>query len=183
MALLLIFSPLLLTSALLHPVIRLFQTCDWIEISCFFPLGSSQRESLIHRGLFLYLDHSKHSHVYYKWSVGVKKVLFCPARITCWIHTQQQTLTVLSFHHIPPLLNDLFHWACQWLCTPQWHKPMVNPLVACLDWIPVRLHHVATATTNMTSCHGVLHICGILLFANRTAVSDVSTQRKYINIT
>nr|BAC92760.1 hypothetical frame-2 protein [Seriola quinqueradiata]BAC99059.1 hypothetical frame-2 protein [Seriola quinqueradiata]BAC99062.1 hypothetical frame-2 protein [Seriola quinqueradiata]BAC99065.1 hypothetical frame-2 protein [Seriola quinqueradiata]BAC99068.1 hypothetical frame-2 protein [Seriola quinqueradiata] len=27
---------------------------------------------------------------------------------------------------------------------------------------PVRLHHVATATANITPCHKVLHMCGIL---------------------
>ena len=31
----------------------------------------------------------------------------------------------------------------------------------------VRLHHVATATANITPCHKVLHMCGILLLANK----------------
>lgn len=42
-----------------------------------------------------------------------------------------------------------------------------NPMVACLNWILVRLHHVATATTNITPCHQLSHMCGILLFVNK----------------
>lgn len=111
-------APLLMTSVLFHPVLGLFKTCDsnWDKTlkklpSCFLPWAQFKQPWNIKKTqLFfhLYLDHSKYSHIYYKFALGTEpsQVVLPSRNYTLDVYTKTKYNCPLSFHHVPPLLND-----------------------------------------------------------------------------
>lgn len=69
---------------------------------------------------------------------------FPPRPLPCWMIVVPLRLPV-AVQCTGASANGGIPWWCVWIGSP------------------VRLHHVATATANITPCHKVLHMCGILL--------------------
>lgn len=74
------------------------------------------------------MDHSKYSHIYYKSAPVTEpnKVVLPSRNDTLDIYTKTKYNCPLYSPRSSPDEWLLFHWACQWLCSAQWHQPMVE---------------------------------------------------------
>lgn len=105
-------------------------------------------------------------YIYYKFALGTKPIKWsCPAGTAHWMFTLKQNNCPLSFHHM-----SLPCWMIVVpLSLPVAIQCTVSSANGGIPWwrvwtvFPVRLQHVATATANITACHKLLHMCGILL--------------------
>lgn len=127
---------------------------------CLLALSSSQRDikhqtlGLVHIPIFtMNLD---------------QVVSSCSAGTKRWMFTLKQNIYLSSLFppHVPPLLTDCCSAElASGFVVHRWHQPMMeSPGGGVWTGSPVRLHHVATATANITPCHKVLHMRGILLW-------------------